>query len=615
VPGNAFATRVLSASIQKEIPMLRKGTHWGAVGLFAVAAFAVAMALPGTARSQACNLDLDIGQPTNVTDPGMPFEVNDVADIVLTLTGGPFGGATFVEVVQVDYEQTCFNDGGPPCTPDNNGMAYLGDATISSNCLDAGNAPVSWSTQVACQGGCDTSTANTVMFVPSSPVELSDGETCTLDFHEEVLDQVSDDASPERYEVAAGAGGSCPENQLIASGTGTAALPLQPQEPCEVEIEKLCETCDPETDQSDVVVMVRNNGLGSCLACAVEDVFDPDGAPVGLPLTPDLGGIDPDDFDLAPGQELVFRGTTPPLAQSTTDEASVTCATLDIPEEIVEDTDRAVCACGLNNFKCYEAKTVPGTPAFEPIQVSLSDQFGDTTAEAVVPHQFCTPVDKNGEGIEDPNEHLMCYKLADLPGEARPREDLLVRLFDQFFPRGEPGGEDLTARTPGQTLCLPAAKQAVDGEPLPEVPSLSEIEAGLDHYQCYEALGGVPPTSAPVVLADQFDPTGSGFAVAPAEELCNPVDKNGGDTTPDDESHLKCYDIAGQQDLFPLEVTSQDQFGTLELRLGEAVRLCEAAEKEELGPAPSSSCGLLGAEALGLLGLWPLARRLRRRRR
>ena len=61
------------------------------------------------------------------------------------------------------------------------------------------------------------------------------------------------------------------------------------------------------------------------------------------------------------------------------------------------------------------------------ISASVVDQFETVTATVVRPKLFCNPVDKNGEGIPDPDTHLTCYRIR-LPRSA-PRS---VMVEDQF---------------------------------------------------------------------------------------------------------------------------------------------------------------------------------------
>lgn len=77
----------------------------------------------------------------------------------------------------------------------------------------------------------------------------------------------------------------------------------------------------------------------------------------------------------------------------------------------------------IDHFKCYR---VLGRPFQTTVMVS--DQFETQPTTLIEPRLICNPVDKNGEGIPDPDNHLTCYTIK--PGAAfTPRE---VTTMDQF---------------------------------------------------------------------------------------------------------------------------------------------------------------------------------------
>ena len=83
----------------------------------------------------------------------------------------------------------------------------------------------------------------------------------------------------------------------------------------------------------------------------------------------------------------------------------------------------ATCTCPatvLDHFQCYEVK-----PAFfSRLTVTVQDQFGTLTETLRYPHRLCAPANKNGEGIQDPTDHLAGYTtkpcLVSRSGQARP---------------------------------------------------------------------------------------------------------------------------------------------------------------------------------------------------
>jgi len=215
------------------------------------------------------------------------------------------------------------------------------------------------------------------------------------------------------------------------------------------------------------------------------------------------------------------------------------------------------------NFKCYKAKLELGTP-FQRKALPLVDQFGANSGVIVAPFEFCNPVDKNGEGIADPESHLMCYKMT-----SRRRVSERVVDRDQF-------GDETLVLASAASLCLPAIKNG-QGD-------LDDLQSRANHYQCYRARtdsGTDPISPQDLVLSDQF---GSEVEHTTQQTSlhCNPlIEKGTEQVLVDPDAHLKCYDItAGSSSpAIPPHVTVEDQFGEKNLVIGEAIHLCEPAVK------------------------------------
>jgi hypothetical protein len=178
-----------------------------------------------------------------------------------------------------------------------------------------------------------------------------------------------------------------------------------------------------------------------------------------------------------------------------------------------------------------------GFPRFQSRDVTVEDQFMEGVTKAVRPMRLCNPADKNGEGVDDPTAHLMCYQTNDAMPFGRDRH---VVVQNQF-------GEQALVATRPESLCLPAEK---DG-----VPS----ELTLDHFKCYRVRRrhGTPAfVPRTVTVADQFE-TKTVRVVKPLL-VCNPVDKNG-EGALDETCHLTCYRI-DQEHFAPRGVTVVDQF-------------------------------------------------------
>lgn len=97
------------------------------------------------------------------------------------------------------------------------------------------------------------------------------------------------------------------------------------------------------------------------------------------------------------------------------------------------------------HYKCYPIIELE-TP-FEPVHVKLKDQFVATEAWVLRPVELCNPVDKNGEGIVNPDVHLVCYEISE-PLQPRRR----VRTSNQF-------GELRFVVKDADELCVPSKKE------------------------------------------------------------------------------------------------------------------------------------------------------------
>jgi hypothetical protein len=78
-----------------------------------------------------------------------------------------------------------------------------------------------------------------------------------------------------------------------------------------------------------------------------------------------------------------------------------------------------------NHFKCHQ---VLDWAEWEPRRVELKDQFGASVAHVIQPMMLCNPVDKNGEGIPNPEYHLTCYRIEDDPtGPTERVKEVMIR--------------------------------------------------------------------------------------------------------------------------------------------------------------------------------------------
>jgi hypothetical protein len=76
----------------------------------------------------------------------------------------------------------------------------------------------------------------------------------------------------------------------------------------------------------------------------------------------------------------------------------------------------------------------------------VTDQFGSIVGAIKRPVRYCAPVNKNDEGVMDPNTHLVCYQLRAHAGA--PTHDTLYSL-NQF-------GADTFTVFGSRELCVPS---------------------------------------------------------------------------------------------------------------------------------------------------------------
>jgi hypothetical protein len=108
--------------------------------------------------------------------------------------------------------------------------------------------------------------------------------------------------------------------------------------------------------------------------------------------------------------------------------------------EVIEHTN-------IDHYKCYQGSDLK-TPKFVKQALTTTDQLTTDDPNLVLNLKFvCAPVDKNGEGINDPAAHLACYGLKAQPLDQEPK--LLVSTQFQMT--------QFQANKP-KLLCVPATK-------------------------------------------------------------------------------------------------------------------------------------------------------------
>lgn len=107
-----------------------------------------------------------------------------------------------------------------------------------------------------------------------------------------------------------------------------------------------------------------------------------------------------------------------------------------------------------DHFKCYKVKVMKGAPKFpKGLQATVGDQLTDPPKvfDLKKPTRLCTPVNKEGESIKNPDAHLLCFQAKPAKGQAKHQKKLRIFVNNQFGP----GQVDTVAE---EELCLPSTK-------------------------------------------------------------------------------------------------------------------------------------------------------------
>ena len=93
-----------------------------------------------------------------------------------------------------------------------------------------------------------------------------------------------------------------------------------------------------------------------------------------------------------------------------------------------------------------------GTPDFEPVRVSVWDQFDQPMLlDVKKPKWLCNPVEKDMTEIQNPDAHLLCYKVKRVKGEPKFEKVEGIHTNNQFGPL------QLEAKKVKE-LCVPSEK-------------------------------------------------------------------------------------------------------------------------------------------------------------
>jgi hypothetical protein len=102
-------------------------------------------------------------------------------------------------------------------------------------------------------------------------------------------------------------------------------------------------------------------------------------------------------------------------------------------------------AFAVDHFKCYRT----AFEKFRAFAIAIVDQFGTITVDIKKPSHLCMPADKNGEGIADLTQYLMCYQVRITHGTPLAQAPSVIYTHDQF-------GPDTYPAFGARELCVPS---------------------------------------------------------------------------------------------------------------------------------------------------------------
>jgi len=105
----------------------------------------------------------------------------------------------------------------------------------------------------------------------------------------------------------------------------------------------------------------------------------------------------------------------------------------------------------VDHFECYTVKVPKGEEKFAGVEAEVEDQFAAArTFDLKKPTRICIAVDKNGEGILDPEAALLCYQAKPAKGEPKHEKRKGVHVAHQF-------GAGQLDTVKEEELCVPSS--------------------------------------------------------------------------------------------------------------------------------------------------------------
>jgi len=185
------------------------------------------------AQAQTCGgaINNQIQQPAGTPNSG-PFQIGDTVTIrarIINTNDEPF------DVSNLKHDLSCFDTTDfTTCNsaPDDSVTSFVGNVT--TNCVDAGNNPVTWSTSIS---------GNQVTFTPNNPPHLATsgnaGDRCDLTYDIKI-NSLSTDSTPSQIQWANRESGTCTTSDIDGGADGSGLFSVLE---CKVELDKQV-SCD-----------------------------------------------------------------------------------------------------------------------------------------------------------------------------------------------------------------------------------------------------------------------------------------------------------------------------------------------------------------------------------
>ncbi|MCC6764718.1 MAG: hypothetical protein IT293_08655 [Deltaproteobacteria bacterium] len=283
----------------------------------------------------------------------------------------------------------------------------------------------------------------------------------------------------------------------------------------------------------------------------------PLGTRTATPVLPTSTAETPTPFATATPTPLATatatRTPTPTRTATVTPTPSVTPTATPTPASAVVD-----------HYKCYKAGKASGATAFVERSVTLVDGVETKVTRVIKTTEFCNAVDKDGQGIQNPDAHLQCYQIKDAPGQARFASS--TETVDNELGNGQ----QLTLKK-AKRLCVPAGSGGIPAAP------------GLDRFKCYTAKtpSGAPKlVAADMHLQDVFEEKLS--TVLQPESVCNTTDVDGVPAI-SPAAQIHCYKIrqaSGQTAFEKRTLQAANEFADETLQAQKATLLCVPSTRD-----------------------------------